>query len=291
MYTNDNLILFGIKNIVKKYSDLLQLKQIPEIEYVAPNEICGFIGSARFIVVNGELKFYIQIDKTQLNQDEINKPNSQTHGIVYHELSHLQNIQQLCNNIPLDLLVQDFSEWRDFSNASYQMAFMLWGEYYAYKKQFEKFKYHSPVETQLLQHIKTFCDDVINGNYLLNKKQPLHRKYMNILRQDVYNILYDIIEHIAYKSIHPSDTQLSRAAKSINDFLHINITSLIQHIINDVNQMWNIGSDNITLSNLQTFGDTLWQFFDILEFDVDFIPELEILFDKSQPLMRFAYGE
>lgn len=283
---NNRLIQFQVKNIINKFVLELGIQQPPKFEIVPDGTIQDFIGSANFEFINDKMASKIALTQGILTDSNVRNKNSQLYITAYHELSHLKNIEQLKNNIPTIQIINDIGEYSDKESMLYDFAFMLWGEYYAYSMQLTKFN-QTPDEYNLLLAIKTLCNDLVNGNHLLNNDNPLHNQYIKSLQQDIYNLLYAIVIELSYKNVCTS-YDITPKINTINDLLHINIKEYVMQVNNSLHTMWGVGSSNLTIANFNSLGDAICQIYDILQFNISFDPEFSIQFDKTQPLLKFT---
>lgn len=272
---NSNLSMFYTKNIINKFASEIGLTQTPEL--VPITQIQDFVGSADFSIVNERMKFYLKIDSKLMNETNIKNQKSQLYITIYHELCHLKNLELLSNSIPVAYMINSIDHYVDKDSMMYNFAFMLWGEYYAYSHQFEKHN-QTPTEYNLLRCVKTFNEDVVKGNYMLDKTHPLHNKYISVLQKDIYDLLYEIITILAYGNVY-SDYDLTSVINNIDTYLHTDIEDYVNDLEHSLLELQEVGCNNITIEHINELGLIIYQIYDILKLKVEFTPELEILFN------------
>lgn len=281
-------LIFYVNNIIKKLVAEIELNQTPKLIPVTHGQIQDFVGVADFSVIDGNMNFILKIDTGLINENNIKNYKSQLYITIYHELCHLKNLEQLNNSIPISSMINSIDNYANKDSMIYNFAFMLWGEYYAYNHQFARYN-QKLSEYNLLLCIQTFCNDVVKGRYMLDKTHSLHDKYIKSLQQDIYNLLYEMITVLAYKNSY-HDYSMDSMINNINTFLHINVKNYIDNLSNKLHNLQTIGSDYISMEDIENLGYTIYQIYDILKFNIEFTPTLEISFDNTQPLIKFAYG-
>lgn len=278
--------LFKVTSIIRKCTKELNLNQFPRLTVVSDGEIQNFIGSAEYNISNNKPSYILKLVQNLITTENIKDTNSQLYITLYHELCHLKNIEILNQNISNLKIVNTINGYDSMTDMLYDFAFMLWGEYYAYSKQFIKFN-QTPVTANTFIATQTLYSDIMRFG---KERQVLCGKQAGIILHDVYGFLYDIIVNLSYQNAY-KDYDLTSMIDVVEKYLHVNIDDFITQFKVFLDILWSLDDNQFTIEHFKEFGNIIFQIYHTLNIEISFCPKLCVSLLTNQPINSIGEEE
>lgn len=279
---NQDILETYLQDVIEQYIKEQGIVILLDIEIVNISELKGFIGATSFETIDNKIKFTISLDSNIVTIENIKNHNSQLHITIYHELAHCKNILNLSRYIAPDVIPSAF-DIDSKEDIEYKIGICLWGEFWAYLSQFQKFRIR-PDDILILEEIKRLASFIAisykrtNGNV---------STMSNIINKQVYSVFYELCVMFAYgKTDYTYNNQ--SIIKEMRSSLHSDVTEYISELKKALYHIVNDYPEAIMTKEIFTeLGKKFLLIYKLLNIDINLKNGMILNYDATQPIVEY----
>lgn len=268
--------------IVRDFISEINTPPITELQVVTDNTINNANGETKYNISTDKIEYTILIKKSLVNKENIKNNHSELYITLYHELFHVKDMDVLSQNIDMLNVPRNIGLFQNQDHMALGMGCVLWGEYYAYIQQFQK--YGGVLrERQLSSTFETIASALIAYKDFIHTEQ---HKATQLLNRAIFEGLYDICAILAYKATVPSYDYKTIFADTGN-FLRVNLMGYVDAIYDILLECLEAYPTNFTPEYITTIGRGFMLFYNLLHITISFNEGLILSYDASQPFLKW----